>query len=181
MVEAEYEFNGIIFRLFDTAGIHESDDIVEKIGIDKAIQTLEDADIVLKVSAPHVICKIETNKPFINIFNKSDLVKTKDKNYFYVSAETGENINALKQEIFNKTMVGDLNIDKLFLTNTRHIEAVKNAREALNRALEMFDFATMDIISSEIKEAWNCLGEVSGTTSDEAIIDKIFSKFCLGK
>jgi len=181
VVEAEYEFNGIIFRLYDTAGIHESNDIVEKIGINKAIQTLEDADIVLKVSAPHDLCNIETNKPFISVFNKSDLVKTKNENYFYVSAETGENINKLKQEIFNKTMVGDINLNKLFLTNTRHIEAVKNAREALNRTLEMFDFATMDIISSEIKEAWNCLGEVSGTTSDEAIIDKIFSKFCLGK
>lgn len=181
VVEAEYEYKGIIFRLFDTAGIHESDDIVEKIGIDRAIQTLEDADIVLKVSAPHDICNIETNKPFINLFNKSDLIKNKDQKFFYISAETGENIDLLKQEIFNKTMLGDINLNKLFLTNTRHIEAVKNAREALVRALEMFEFSTMDIISSEIKEAWNYLGEVSGTTSDEAIIDKIFSKFCLGK
>ena len=181
VVEAEYEFNGIIFRLFDTAGIHDSDDIVEKIGIDKAIQTLEEADIVLKVSAPHDVCNIETNKPFINVFNKSDLVKIKDKNYFYVSAEAGENIDLLKQEIFNKTMVGGINPNKLFLTNTRHVEAVKNAREALVRVLDLFEFSTMDIISSEIKEAWNCLGEVSGTNSDEVIIDKIFSKFCLGK
>jgi GTP-binding protein len=63
IVEAEYEFNGIIFRLFDTAGIHESDDVVERIGIDKALKTLNDADLVLKISSPDDICKIQTDKP----------------------------------------------------------------------------------------------------------------------
>ena len=182
IVEAEYEFNGIIFRLFDTAGIHESDDIVEKIGIDKALKTLDDADLVLKVSSPDDICEISTEKPFIEVFNKTDVLKEKrDKKYFYISATNNENIDALKQEIFNKTISGNLKSDKLYLTNTRHIDAVKNARESLKNIVEIFDFTTMDIVSSEIKTAWNYLGEISGVTSDEAIIDKIFSKFCLGK
>ena len=182
IVEAEYEFNGIIFRLFDTAGIHESDDIVEKIGIDKALKTLDDADLVLKVSSPDDICEIETDKPFIEVFNKTDVLKGKrDKKYFYISATNNENIDSLKQEIFNKTISGSLKSDKLYLTNTRHIEAVKNARNCLENVINIFDFTTMDIVSTEIKDAWNSLGEVSGVTSDEAIIDKIFSKFCLGK
>ena len=182
IVEAEYEFNGIIFRLFDTAGIHESDDIVEKIGIDKALKTLDDADLVLKVSSPNDICEITTDKPFIEVFNKSDLLKEKkDDQYFYISATNNENIDNLKQEIFNKTISGSLKSDKLYLTNTRHIEAIKQAKITLQNVLENFDFTTMDIISSEIKTAWNSLGEISGITSDEAIIDKIFSKFCLGK
>lgn len=182
IVEAEYEFNGIIFRLFDTAGIHESNDLVEKIGIDKALKTLDDADLVLKVSSPDDICDIVTNKPFIEVFNKTDLLKEKeDEKYFYVSAITNENIDSLKQEIFNKTISGSLKSDKLYLTNTRHIDAVKQAKIALENVVEIFNFSTMDIISSEIKIAWNSLGEISGVTSDEAIIDKIFSKFCLGK
>lgn len=182
IVEAEFEFNGIIFRLFDTAGIHESSDIVEKIGIDKALKTLDDADLVLKVSSPDDICQIKTDKPFIDVFNKTDILKEKtDKKYFYVSATTNENIDSLKQEIFNKTITGSLKSDKLYLTNTRHIEAIKQAKLSLENVVEIFDFSTMDIISSEIKSAWNFLGEVSGVTSDEAIIDKIFSKFCLGK
>ena len=182
IVEAEYEFNGIIFRLFDTAGIHESDDIVEKIGIDKALKTLDDADLVLKVSSPDDICEIQTDKPYIEVFNKTDVLKEKkDNKYFYVSATNNKNIDNLKQEIFNKTISGSLKSDKLYLTNTRHIEAVKNAKLALENIANIFDFTTMDIISSEIKTAWNSLGEVSGVTSDEAIIDKIFSKFCLGK
>lgn len=182
IVEAEYEFNGIIFRLFDTAGIHESDDVVEKIGIDKALKTLNDADLVLKISSPDDICEIDTNKPFIDVFNKTDILKgKKDKKYFYVSATANENIDALKQKIFDKTISGSLKSDKLYLTNTRHIEAIKNAKSTLENVANIFDFTTMDIVSSEIKTAWNYLGEVSGITSDEAIIDKIFSKFCLGK
>jgi len=182
IVEAEYEFNGIIFRLFDTAGIHESNDIVEKIGIDKALKTLDDADLVLKVSSPDDICEIKTDKPYIEVFNKTDILKDKKNDkYFYVSATNNENIDTLKQEIFNKTISGSLKSDKLYLTNTRHIEAVKNSKLALENIINIFDFTTMDIVSSEIKTAWNSLGEVSGVTSDEAIIDKIFSKFCLGK
>ena len=182
IVEAEYEFNGIIFRLFDTAGIHESDDVVERIGIDKALKTLDDADLVLKISSPDDVCEIQTDKPYIDVFNKTDILKgEKQEKYFYISATNNENIDALKQEIFNKTISGSLKSDKLYLTNTRHIEAVKNAKSALENIVNIFDFTTMDIVSSEIKTAWNSLGEVSGVTSDEAIIDKIFSKFCLGK
>ncbi|MBQ9795984.1 MAG: tRNA uridine-5-carboxymethylaminomethyl(34) synthesis GTPase MnmE [Clostridia bacterium] len=182
IVEAEYEFNGIIFRLFDTAGIHESDDIVERIGIDKALKTIDDADLVLKVSSPDNICDIITDKPFIEVFNKTDVLKgERDKKYFYVSATNNENIDSLKQEIFNRTISDSLKSDILYLTNTRHIEAIKQAKESLKNVISIFDFTTMDIVSAEIKDAWNSLGEVSGVTSDEAIIDKIFSKFCLGK
>ncbi len=182
IVEAEYEYNGIIFRLFDTAGIHESNDIVEKIGIEKALKTLEDADLVLKVSSPDDICEIQTEKPFIEVFNKTDILKgKKEKKYFYISATNNENIDSLKQEIFNKTISDSIKTDQLYLTNTRHIEAIKQAKIVLENVVEIFDFTTMDIVSSEIKTAWNSLGEISGTTSDEAIIDKIFSKFCLGK
>ena len=182
IVEAEYEFNGIIFRLFDTAGIHESNDVVERIGIDKALKTLDDADLVLKVSSPDDLCEIQTDKPYIEVFNKTDIFKNKkDEKYFYVSAVNNENIDNLKQEIFNKTIRGSLKSDKLYLTNTRHIEAVKNAKTTLENVVNIFDFSTMDILSSEIKTAWSFLGEISGVTSDEAIIDKIFSKFCLGK
>ena len=181
VVEAEYEYNGIIFRLFDTAGIHESDDIVEKIGIDRAKQTIENCDLVLKVSSPTDINEIETNKPFINVFNKSDLITKKDDKYFYVSALNNENIDNLKQEIFKLTIGEDINQNKFYLTNTRHIEAVKLALASLNNAVNIFNFTTFDIISSEIKSAWAYLGEISGVVSDEAILDKIFSKFCLGK
>ncbi|MFQ6752129.1 MAG: tRNA uridine-5-carboxymethylaminomethyl(34) synthesis GTPase MnmE [Clostridia bacterium] len=182
VIEAEYTYKNIIFRLYDTAGIHESDDVVEKIGIDRAYQALENADIVLKVSTPDNICELSVDLPSIEVFNKSDLtIDTSDDKYIYVSALNNQNIDKLKQLIFDKTIVGDIKSDKIYLTNTRHIDCVRLASESLSRVIEIFDMTTFDIISSEIKSAWSYLGEVSGIVSDEAIIDKIFSKFCLGK
>lgn len=182
IVEAEYSYNGIIFRLYDTAGIHESDDVVEKIGIDRALKTLQDCDLVLRVSTIDNICEVVTDKPFINIFNKSDLLTSdKDDKYTYISTVTGENIEELKALIFSKTVTTNIEQNKLYLTNTRHIECVKNAIIYLKKVCEIFDSTTFDIISSEIKSAWRSLGEISGIVSDEAILDKVFSKFCLGK
>lgn len=181
IVEAEYNYKGIIFRLFDTAGIHESDDVVEKIGIERAKQAIENCDLILKISTPDSKCEIETNKPSIDIFNKSDLINERNENYFYISAKNLENIEDLKQLIFDKTVSSNFNSNKLYLTNTRHIEAVRLAVNSLKNAIKIFNETTFDIISSEIKSAWMYLGEISGVVSDEAILDKIFSKFCLGK
>lgn len=181
VIEAEYEYNGIIFRLYDTAGIHESDDVVEKIGINRALKAIDDCDIVLKISTLNNICDIETNKPTIEVFNKADIYNYNDDKYIYISALTMKNVEKLKQLIFEKTVKEDFNSNKLYLTNTRHIECVKKAKKAIDNVLKIFDETTMDILSSEIKSAWYSLGEITGVTSDENIIDKIFSKFCLGK
>lgn len=181
VIEAEYAYNGIIFRLYDTAGIHESDDVVEKIGINRALKAIDDCDIVLKISTLNNICNIKTNKPTIEVFNKADIYNYNDDKYIYISALTMKNVEKLKQLIFEKTVKEDFNSNKLYLTNTRHIECVKKAKKAIDNVLKIFDETTMDIISSEIKSAWYSLGEITGVTSDENIIDKIFSKFCLGK
>ena len=157
VIEAEYEYNGIIFRLYDTAGIHESDDVVEKIGINRALKTIDDCDIVLKISTLNNICDIETNKPTIEVFNKSDLYSYNDDKYIYISALTMKNIDKLKHLIFEKTVKEDFNSNKLYLTNTRHIECVKKAKKAIENVLKIFDETTMDIISSEIKSAWYSL------------------------
>lgn len=182
VVEAEYEYKGIIFRLFDTAGIHESSDIVEQIGINRAKETLSNADIVLLVSDKDNINNIKTSKPNIKVFNKSDIyVPTNKDEYLCVSAQTGENINELKEKIF-ETVIGKDNLNHgLYLTNIRHIQCIKEAITLIEHTISIFNESTMDIISLEIKNAWLKLGEISGTTSSESIIDRIFRKFCLGK
>lgn len=182
VVEAEYEYKGIIFRLFDTAGIHESSDIVEQIGINRAKETLSNADIVLLVSDKDNINNIKTSKPNIKVFNKSDIyVPTNKDEYLCVSAQTGENINELKEKIF-ETVIGKDNLNHgLYLTNIRHIQCIKEAIKLVEHTISIFNESTMDIVSLEIKNAWLKLGEISGTTSSESIIDRIFRKFCLGK
>ncbi len=182
VVEAEYEYKGIIFRLFDTAGIHESSDIVEQIGINRAKETLSNADLVLLVSDKDNINNINTSKPNIKVFNKSDIYVPEDKNdYLCVSAQTGENINKLKDKIFEIVIGKDNLSNGLYLTNIRHIQCIKEAINLIEHTISIFNNSTMDIISLEIKNAWLKLGEISGTTSSESIIDRIFRKFCLGK
>lgn len=184
IVEAEYIYNNIIFRLLDTAGIHESADVVEKIGIERAKKAIEDCDLILKISDENNLCDIETDKPFIDVFNKADLSKPaqiKGRKFFCISALKNENIEELKKAIFEKTVVGGIDSNKFYLTNERHVQCVKDAVNFLNQALEHFDDTTFDILSNEIKSAWLCLGDVTGTTNNEKIIDQIFAKFCLGK
>lgn len=181
VVEGEYVYKGIVFRLFDTAGIRDSADEVESIGIKRALNTVEDADIVLKVFDNSSNYQIETNKPCITVANKTDINKNKAKADIYVSAKTGENLNELKQMIFDNTVKGEVKSNVLYLTNTRHVECIKRAMDCLQTAIDDFEHTTMDIISNQIKTAWHALGEITGTTSDENIIDRIFSKFCLGK
>lgn len=184
VIESEYIYKGIIFRILDTAGIHESTDVVENIGIERAKKAIEDADLVLKIGDIHNLCTIEVDKPHIDIINKVDLEQLnsqKYKNYTLISAKTGHNIEILKEQIFSLTVKSNLTQDKLYLTNTRQINCVESALEHLNKALNMLENSSFDIISFEIKSAWLSLGEITGNVSNEDIIDKIFSKFCLGK
>ena len=185
IVEAEYVFNGIVFRLFDTAGIRESEDVVEQIGINRARQSIQDADLVLKLIDLSFPEDIEVkDKPVIVVYNKIDLMQKKiDKNEdsISISAKEGINIEELKQMIFDKTMTQGYNTSQFYLSNTRHIECVSNAIESLNSAIQTFTSTSLDFVVADIHACWQYLGEISGINSNERIIDRIFEKFCLGK
>ncbi len=184
IVEAEYIFNGIVFRLFDTAGIRESEDVVEQIGITRAKQSIQDADLVLKlidISNPQ---EIDTeDKPTITVYNKIDLInkQASGDNAIAISAKAGTNVNKLKQMIFDNTMAQGYNTSQFYLSNTRHIECVSNALDAIDKAIQTFNDTTLDFVVADIHACWQHLGEVSGVNSNERIIDRIFEKFCLGK
>lgn len=185
IVEAEYIHNGIVFRLFDTAGIRESADVVERIGIDRAKQSINDADLVLNLidlSNPQPIEIVD--KPTITVYNKIDLSTTNEPKVdgaIYISAKNNTNIEALKQLIFDKTMVQGYNTSQFYLSNARHIECVNNAKIALDTAINNFTNTSLDFVVADIHSCWQNLGEVSGVNSNERIIDRIFEKFCLGK
>ena len=185
IVEAEYVYKGIIFRLFDTAGIRESEDIVEKIGIDRAKKSIEDADLVLKLIDVTNPQDIDINgKHVITVFNKTDL-STQDfkeaQDIIYVSAKSGCNVDKLKEKIFSFTIDEGYNTSQFYLSNTRHIECINKAEQALSNAINTFNSTTLDFVVSDIHKCWEYLGEVSGVNSNERIIDRIFEKFCLGK
>lgn len=181
--------DGITINLIDTAGLRESEDIVEKIGIEKTNNEIKNADIVLVVLdlsrdlTQEEIELLESikNRPHIIVGNKSDIKNKKfGFDYIEISAKNNENVDEIKKQIIEKTISGKIDFSKLVLTNERHIAILKNAKSKILEALKKQN-VSLDIVAFLLKDIWKELGKISGTTEDEKIIDLVFSKFCLGK
>ena len=181
--------DGVTVNLVDTAGLRESDDVVEKIGIEKTNQEIKNADIVLLVldlSRELKQDEIEMmenlkNRPHIIVGNKSDIKNKKfDFDYIEISAKNNENISEIKKQIIEKTISGKIDFSKLVLTNERHLSILQNTKQKIENALNG-QIVNLDIEAFILKDIWKELGKISGTTEDEKIIDLVFSKFCLGK
>ena len=182
-------YKGLKINFIDTAGIRESDDIVEKIGVEKSKKTIEQSDIILFVidgseSLDNEDKELEKNldkSKVIYVINKSDMPKKVDiGNAIVVSAKQNINIDAVFDEILRKTRLDKIDYSQLQITNKRHYEALKEAIEMIEKVTSE-NSVTLDILDMQIKKIWQKLGEITGETANEAIIDEIFSKFCLGK
>lgn len=181
--------DGVTVNLIDTAGLRESDDVVEKIGIEKTNQEIKNADIVLLVLdlsrelKQDEIEMIENlkNRLHIIVGNKSDIKNKKfDFDYIEICAKNNENISEIKKQIIEKTISGKIDFSKLVLTNERHLSILQNTKQKIENALND-QRVNLDIEAFILKDVWKELGKISGTTEDEKIIDLVFSKFCLGK
>ena len=183
-------YNGIKFNFIDTAGIRESSDRVEKIGIEKSQKSIETADIVLCVfdgsknleeQDEKLLNKVKNYKHLI-VVNKTDKKRILKpfKNEIEVSAVTEKGIEYLKNSVYN--MVIDKNIDfgKIMVSNERQASALRESLKICNEILSNKN-ESMDVIAMLIKNLWNSLGKITGQCENESIIDLIFSKFCLGK
>lgn len=195
-LEEVFVYKGYKFILIDSAGIRNSDDIVENIGIQKSKDMVKEADIVLFVvdSSENLtnedfdIISTLDDKNTIVVINKCDL-ETKaelDKipftNTIKISTKDNLNIDNLKEMILNKVTNNVANNNSFVITNVRHITSLKNAIECLNNAIDgLHNFIQLDLISIDIKNAWLHLGDITGSSDNEKIIDDIFSKFCVGK
>lgn len=181
--------DGVTVNLIDTAGLRESDDVVEKIGIEKTNQEIKNADIVLLVldlsrelkQDEIEMIKNLKNRPHIIVGNKSDIKNKKfDFDYIEISAKNNENISEIKKQIIEKTISGKIDFSKLVLTNERHLSILQSTKQKIENALNG-QIVNLDIEAFILKDIWKELGKISGTTEDEKIIDLVFSKFCLGK
>ena len=184
-VEDSLECDGVRINLVDTAGIRESGDIIEVKGVERAKRAVENADLVL-----HVIdrnCGINDGLEFygkrvFTVFTKCDLAGFAIPRIAYafaVSAKTGEGVDSLVRAIaalYRENTVAGGEI----LTNERHISALTEARRALESALLGLNF-TADCTLIDLRQAYDSLGQITGKTATEDIIDAIFSKFCVGK
>jgi len=203
LIEEGLQINGIPINLIDTAGLHDTDDPIESIGICKAEQRIASANLILLVvdaGEPLIVDDVQIytkhrDKNLMLVVNKMDLVENKDefqlkvpKNWngidqARVSALYGEGVDALKKLIV-KNVTGDIRRfpDCSIIPNLRHEKALKNCLKAVQRSLRgLQDNRPLELIAIDIKEATDWLDTIVGIKPSADILDQIFSQFCIGK
>ena len=176
-------YKDIRFNFVDTAGIRETRDVIELEGVRRAQKASDDADVVLHVvDNPSDRSVFPTTRPQIRIYNKSDLFDNPPccADSITVSAKSGD-VEIIKSALYEMFSAGEIENSDLLITNERHFSCLKTAREQLRAASKDCDTATLDIVTNSLKTAWDTLGQITGSTAQEDIIDRIYSKFCLGK
>lgn len=196
IVEGSITLNGVAINFIDTAGIRKTEDIVEKIGVDKSKKTAENADIILFVlnnneaisEEEKVMLEKYNNDKLIVFVNKMDLeskliIPENIKDIVYGNTIDINGLDKLKERITEKLNLSNIvNKDMSYLCNLREIDLVNKAYEALKNAQSNLDAGfSVDMIEIDLKSAWDYLGEIMGDSYEGELVDKIFSNFCLGK
>ena len=158
-------------------------------GVELSKKTLNESDVILFVldgseitADDDAIYNAVKDKNVIVAVNKTDKCDVKDARAdVYVSALKKQNIDSLKQLLYDRTVGGGLDLNGDFLCEERHYYALKKAEEKLLSAKNNLGTVPLDILAIDIKDGWDALGEISGRTATEDIINDIFSKFCVGK
>lgn len=183
-VEGQIEIDGVVYNLVDTAGLREQADEIEAIGISIARKAVQSADLVLYVCegeyAP--LEGVPDDDPrLIRIFNKCDISPARPHDFdVCISAVTGENIDKLKAIMARKAVGGGV-LEGAYIIEERHYDALVRAAGSLSEACAAIGKYPLDIISLDIMNCWSALGEITGETASEDIIDTVFAKFCVGK
>ncbi len=194
LVEGKINLDGIILNIIDTAGIRQTEDVVEKIGVEKSLSLIDKADLVLFLlnnneditpEDKNIINQLK-NKNHIIVINKCDLTKKLDLNdndSVYISAKENIGIDDLKNKIKELYNLEKIETEDLsYLSSARSISLLKQAMQSLKNADKgIDDNYPIDMVEIDIKDSWNILGEIIGETYEEELIDQLFSQFCLGK
>lgn len=176
-------YKDIKFNFVDTAGIRDTNDVVEIEGVKRAQKAADGADVVLHVTDdPSDRSVYPTVRPQVRIYNKCDLYDSSPccVDSLIVSAKSGD-VEIIKSTLYEMFSAGDIENSDLLITNERHLACLKLAKQQLADAQANCRNATLDVVTSSLRQAWETLGEITGSTAREDIIDRIYSKFCLGK
>lgn len=205
VIEDTITLSGITFRFIDTAGIRETTDCIESLGIERTFQKLDQASILLWVidlttpadqieTLARTILPKADGKKTILVFNKADLLSPAEleakqhllsavpSERVYISAKQRANTNLLETRLLEAATLPDLSSPDIIVTNIRHYEALTHARSAIHRVLDGLALGISgDFLSQDIRECMHYLGEITGQISTEEILGNIFGKFCIGK
>jgi tRNA modification GTPase len=195
IVEGEILLDGILLKMIDTAGIRKTDDVVESIGVKKSLDLIDDADLILYVlnnneelteEEKEILEKIK-NKNYIIIVNKIDLENKLDlsllNDYIEMSIVSDTGIDELRNKIVEMFNLEKLeSSDYTYLSSARSISLLNKALDSLNSVKEgIKNNAPVDMVEIDLKQVWSILGEITGETYSDELIDQLFSQFCLGK
>ncbi len=199
-IEHAFELNGIAFNLVDTAGMRITEDIIESEGVKRAEMALNKADLVVLLldickkldENDHFVCERlkDMKDRVIPVWNKIDACESRSETALpeglehikaqFISAKTGEGVDKLKNRL--SEFAGAEEAQSIIITNARHSELLKKSAAHLNDAAEALKAGMdMDCVTIDLNLAWTALGGLTGNTVSEDIVDRIFSKFCLGK
>lgn len=186
-IEATTTIDGIRYRFVDTAGLRDTDDALEKMGISRTHKAIEQAHIVLHVASadnPYFEdVELLDTQSYIRVINKID--KTEDKpaeDALMISAKHGIGIDELRATLRSKTDTSQLRAGSVVVSNMRHYEALCHAHEAMIDAMRAMTMGIpTDLLSEDIRRVINHLGEITGEITSDDILHTIFSKFCIGK
>jgi tRNA modification GTPase len=199
-IEESFQIEGVPIVILDTAGLRESHDVVEQIGIERARRAAELADLILFVydltasdleADLRLLESLPPETPKVIVGNKADLVGEASAAPFpaegqgsslRVSALTGAGLECLKHAILETLQIRKIGDETPLLTHQRHIQAVQEAREHLLHAREsLLQGVPPDLLAVALRSAWLALGEITGESADEALVSRIFRDFCIGK
>lgn len=194
LIEGQLNLGNITLNLIDTAGIRQTDDIVEQIGVKRSEKAISDAELVILVldnstkltQEDKALLDLTISKPRIIVVNKIDLdpqLELDLENVVYVSALKEVGIEELEQHILKVIGINDFKEQDLnYLSNVRHIAKLKAAQKSLQDALGTIEESMpVDMVEIDLKDAWTRLGEIVGEVSSDDLLDELFSQFCLGK
>ncbi len=194
-IECEINLDGLLIKVTDTAGLRETKDIVESLGVQRAKEAVESADVVifLKDASKKAFEKeeelaflaghIRSGVTYLNVVNKIDLCPevpsplTKDD--ILISAKTGSGLDALISRL--KALAGCESGEGDFIARTRHLECLSRAKESLEKVSLNLEAMNLELAAEEMRLAGNALGEIVGETLPDDILGRIFSTFCIGK
>lgn len=198
IIEDELNIKGVKFRFIDTAGLRETKDQIEAIGVERAEKKMDEASLILYLfdlseeSIDHILDREKSiqskDKSYMLVGNKIDKIDEEppelsdNENYISISAKSQIGISELKDSIIAKSQMDSFQKDSVIVTNARHYQSLVNTQNSLNEVVRGIDNQiTNDFLAQDIRHALHYLGEITGEITTDDLLANIFSKFCIGK
>jgi tRNA modification GTPase len=185
-IEESVVIDDIRFRFVDTAGLHDTDDRLEQMGIERTERAIRQAQIVLYMAEPSQteleLPELSAEQTLLIVVNKLDTTDKRDRDAIYISAREGDGVDTLRHALRATVDTEGLYRGEVVVSNMRHLEALSRAHNHLRDALQaLANGISEELLAEDIRSAINALAEITGRITSDDILKNVFSRFCIGK